>query len=120
MTNDNSTPILEPFKRLREVREMLRQQAAELIAEYMVTAKEAREAGEFEAAGKMIWNLIEHMPAEEDGTKLVDVSVDKQPKIDNKKTDNRIQILLAPTAPMVRQLPTKQVLDAEVTNADSD
>lgn len=114
---------ITPFKRIKEAREALRQQAAELIAEYIATAKEAREAGEYEAAGKMLWNLIEHMPAEtESGEKLVDTSIDKQPKTDGKKTDNRIQILLAPTAPIapaVRKLPVITVTEIK-EDADSD
>lgn len=61
-------------------REMLKERAQEILTDYIETAKAAREAGEFEAAGEMYWKLIEHMPADTPEERIVDTSVDKQQK----------------------------------------
>lgn len=84
------------FSKVNVAREMLKERAEEILAEYIETAKAAREAGEFEAAGKMYWNLIEHMPADNPNERMVDTSVDKQPKqVDNKASGPTIKIGLA-------------------------
>jgi hypothetical protein len=69
-----------PFPRLAKVREQLREKAAEIVDLYLENVVDAKESGDHETAAKSLQWLMEHMPADEDGTKLVDHSVDKVPK----------------------------------------
>jgi hypothetical protein len=109
--------ITNKFKRVREVREMLRQKAEKVLDLFILNAEAAHEAGEYEVAGKSLQWLLEHMPSDADtGEKLVDTSVDKQVKESGKKGGG-IQIFLAPTAPMEKRLP-EAVIEAEAEVID--
>lgn len=102
------------FSKVNVAREMLKERAEEILAEYIETAKAAREAGEFEAAGKMYWNLIEHMPADNPNERVVDTSVDKQQKTaeSNKPSGPTIQIGLALGGlPQAKQLKSKKAVE---------
>lgn len=92
-------------------REMLKERAEEILGEYIDTAKAARDAGEFEAAGKMYWNLIEHMPSDNPNERIVDTSVDRVPKqVDSKPSGPVIKIGLALGGlPQQKQLEKKTV-----------
>lgn len=79
------------FGKASIAREMLKERAEEILTDFIETAKAAREAGEFETAGEMYWKLIEHMPADAPHERIVDTSVDKQPK----------QIEKGPTGPTI-------------------
>ena len=62
------------------VRDLLREKAQELLQSYLDTIVEARAAGEFKDALEAQWKLIEHMPADAAGNRIIDSSVDKQAK----------------------------------------
>lgn len=65
-----------PFPRVKAAREALKEKALEIYEEYKALAAKAADAGEFAVAEKVLWNLIEHMPAEE-GEHLIDPSAAK-------------------------------------------
>lgn len=109
----------EFFPRVRQAREELRARAKEIIDLYLENAKNAMGAAEFETASKALQFLIEHMPADEDGAKLVDTSVDKQPKqVEGKKGGPRIQIGVAIGLPKNKKLPPAP--EIEVIEAETD
>ena len=111
-------PKRDYFPRVKEAREELRSKAKEIIDLYLENARNAMTAAEFEVASKALQFLIEHMPADEDGSKLVDTSVDKMPKqVEKKGGGNRIQIGLAiGDMPKNRQIQstTVEVLEGEI------
>jgi hypothetical protein len=109
--------ITTRFVRIREARELLRQKAAEILDLYMKNALSAHEAGEYETASKSLQWLIEHMPKDEEtGQTVVDTSIDKVSR-DGRKGGDRIQILLAPTAPLPPRLAAHTV-EGELREAD--
>jgi hypothetical protein len=71
-------PQREFFTKVKIARELLREKSEEILADYLDVVAKARDAGEYEVAAKSLQWLIEHMPADEDGKGLVDVSVDKK------------------------------------------
>lgn len=81
----------EYFPRVREAREAIRERAIELFESYLALSAEARAAGKFEVAEKILWNLMDHVE-EEDGTKMFGQSVDKPKAIDPKSQGPSIQI----------------------------
>jgi hypothetical protein len=107
------------FPKVSIAREMLKERAEEILADFIETAKAAREAGEFEAAGDMYWKLIEHMPADTPEERIVDTSVDKQPKqLDKGPTGPTINIGLAlgglPQQKKLAPAKTVEVVEAKV------
>jgi hypothetical protein len=81
------------FTRVKVARELLRQKAEEIFTEYMDVIQKAKDSGNYDAAAKHLQWLMEHMPAEEDGTRMVDSSVDKRTEvIDSKPSGPAIQI----------------------------
>lgn len=66
------------FSKVAVARELLRQKAEEIISMYMENAKKAQDSGDYETAAKSLQWLLEHMPADMDGVKVVDQSVDKK------------------------------------------
>lgn len=111
------------FGKIKEAREALRERTQEIIDAYIQNAMLAQEAGEFEVAAKTLQWLIEHMPADEDGGRVVDNSVDKAPKQDKKDSLPAIQIgfalggLPAGTMP-VKQLPAAAIIEGETEDND--
>jgi hypothetical protein len=81
------------FPKVKEAREALRGRAIEILESYIAVIAEARAAGDFETATKSLQWLIEHMP-EEDGGRMVDISVDKPKQIEASKGPS-IQIGIA-------------------------
>src|SRR5690348_11991394 len=70
------------FSKVRAARELLRERASEILEQYLAVVAEAQAAGEYEVAAKSLQWLIEHMPKEDDGSTIVERSVDKeQPQI---------------------------------------
>jgi len=67
------------FPRVQEAREALRQKAMETWQKYMTLADTAIAAGDFETAEKVMRYVLDHMPADPDGTRLLDPSIDKAP-----------------------------------------
>lgn len=106
-------PPKNPFPKVKEAREALKEKALELFEEYRDMIREAREKGDFETATKHIQWLIEHMPMDEDGNTMVDPSVDK-PKPEAKPTGPSISIgfnLGGIDTPKALPLPEVKVID---------
>lgn len=106
------------FSKAGLARQMLKDRAEEILADYIETAKAAREAGEFEAAGDMYWKLIEHMPSDSADERIVDTSVDKQQKaVDKGPNGPTINIGLAlgglPQAKKLGPAKTVEVIDVK-------
>lgn len=80
------------FSKVRIAREILRERAAEILDAYLEVIKEARAVQDFKTASQMLQWLIEHTPSEDDGTRSVDASVDKQPQQIQQDTRPMIQI----------------------------
>jgi hypothetical protein len=66
------------FTKVKAARELLREQADIILQKYLENVQQAMDRGDNETAAKALQWLIEHMPSEDDGTKIVDTSVDKQ------------------------------------------
>lgn len=64
------------FSKVKEAREVLKAEAANILTEYMEVLRKAKEKGDFETASKGLQWLMEHMP-DEDGVRSVEVSIDK-------------------------------------------
>lgn len=65
------------FTKVKVARELLKTHAEDIYKQYMETIAEARSNGNSEAALKGLQWLIEHMPADEDGNRIIDTSIDK-------------------------------------------
>lgn len=70
-----------PFARVGIARNLLREKAEELYKKYMDIIQKAEDAGQYEVAAKHLQWLIDHMPAEDDGTRMIDQSVDKKQEV---------------------------------------
>jgi hypothetical protein len=68
------------FTKVKVARDLLRDQADVILRDYLDVVNKARDAGEYETAAKALQWLIEHMPSEDDGTRIIDTSVDKDMK----------------------------------------
>ncbi len=73
----------DPFPKVREAREALKNKALELFEKYNLIIDKAIEAGNLEVAGKLTQWLIEHMPKDE-GLTVIDESAAK-PKGDKQR-----------------------------------
>lgn len=66
------------FSKVRAAREVLRERAEELINEYLDIAAKAKDSGDYQTAAKAMQWLLEHMPADDEGIRVVETGVDKQ------------------------------------------
>jgi len=90
------TQISDYIGKVGAARELLRARAEELLEQFITNAKDAQSAGDHETAAKSLQWLLEHLPADDDGARLVDRSVDKVDKAEKDRFDGpRIQIGLA-------------------------
>jgi hypothetical protein len=74
----------EYFPRVREAREYLLDKAVELMELHHKLIIQAAEAGEYEAALKATEWAIDHTPADEDGVRMIEGSIDKVKEDRNK------------------------------------
>ena len=72
------------FGKSRVARQILRERAEEILTEYMDVIQKAKDNRDFATAAKALQWLIDHMPADEDGIRVVDQSVDKKQEIVDK------------------------------------
>lgn len=104
------------FTKVHVAREQLRARADEIITKYMEIAEEARAAGDFKTAIAALQWMAEHLPAEDDGTRLLDASVDVKQTDDRRKFDPpaiRIGIQVGGIGAEQKALPKAEVVDAE-------
>jgi hypothetical protein len=81
------------FSRVKEARELLKQEAESILKMYMQTIQDARAAHDYETAAKALQWLIEHFP-EDEGVRILDASVDKT-KVEEGPKGPQIQIGIA-------------------------
>lgn len=79
---------------VRKARLALKERALEILEGYILVIKQAAAQGDFESAIKGYQHLMDHMP-EEEGEKLLDISVDKPKQIEQRYGGPQIQIGLA-------------------------
>lgn len=89
-TNPNAIPR-NLFKSVKEAREAFKAKADKFVAQYELAIDEAIKNKDFEAATKAIQWALEHMASDDDGTKIIDIGIDR-PKGDNIKTGPQINI----------------------------
>lgn len=99
------------FSAVKKAREALKAKANDILDGYLVAIKLAVSAGDYESALKGYQHLLDHMP-EEDGERLIDISVDKPKQVDQKQGTN-IQIGFA-----LGGIPTAKELPAPVEVTD--
>jgi hypothetical protein len=75
--------VIRTFSSVRSAREALRERVHDVVDAYLLNAKAAAAAGEFESARQSFQWLLEHMPKDDDGVQVIDHSVDK-PKSEGK------------------------------------
>lgn len=109
------------FSNVQAARDALRERADSLITEYLDIAKQAKAAGDYESAYKALQWLIEHAPGDADGSRVVDVSVDKKPQREEQQVGPRIQIGIQLGGVKAKELPeaSAKVLPGEVIDAKS-
>lgn len=91
----NLRPQRDFFSKVKVARELLREKSEEILREYLDIVQQAKVAGDYETAAKSMQWLIEHMPADEDGGRMVDQSIDKRQEVNQKPTGPAIQIGIA-------------------------
>ena len=64
------------FSKVTAARELLREKANEILQQYLAVVAEAQAAGEYEVAAKSLQWLLEHMPSDDAGTRVVERSID--------------------------------------------
>lgn len=93
------------FPKVKAARKALQAKIDKIVDDHLDTIAKAVEAGEYESALKAQQWIIEHS-ADDDGTRVVDISVDK-PKVVDRPTGPTLQIgfaiggLQAPQEPLV-------------------
>ena len=79
-------PIGGPaFSSVRKAREALKERANELLDLQLAIVKAAFAEGDFETASKANQFLIEHTPADDDGTRMIESGIDKVKQIEGSK-----------------------------------
>lgn len=83
------------FNKVRIARELLKEKSEEILKQYLQVVDEARNAGDFETAAKALQWLLDHMPADEEGGRLVEQSVDKKQQVIEKTAGPTVKIGIA-------------------------
>lgn len=76
-SNPSTKPARIQFGKLKEVREALKRKAEKWVEDYDKAIQKSIQKSDNETAIKAIQWAFEHMPADEDGTKVIDPSVNK-------------------------------------------
>lgn len=102
------------FPKVREARQAIADNALAIYGAYMALAVAAQEAGEFITAEKIFWNLLSHMPEDEDTGKLLSQSVDAKGETQIGPVGPTIQIGLALGGmPTQSALPENVIVDTQ-------
>ena len=100
------------FSSVARARQKLTDDAEDIYAEFRKALKMAIAGGEYEAGIKGYQYLIGHIPADEDGVRVVDQDIDAKQIADNSNKGPTIQIGIAVT-------PQKQ-LPVQINHIDSE
>lgn len=108
-------PIGGPaFSSVRKARAALMARANEIVDKFMLAVDMAIAAEDYETATRSMQWLLEHMP-EEDGQRLIEISVDKPKASDNKPAGPLIQIgFKLGGTDSIKQLPAAESLVIDV------
>jgi hypothetical protein len=79
------------FTKIKAAREVLRDKADKILEEYLDTIQKAKDMGDYQTATKALQWLIEHMPEDEHGQRMIDAHVDKT-KVDSRPSAPSVQI----------------------------
>lgn len=121
MGDPNPTTAKRPyFSRVKDARDAISAKALYNHRLYIKAIKLAMKQGKIEAALEALQWLQEHTPAAEDGTTMIDTSIDKQKPSDS-YTGPTINVGFAlgglTAKPEMKQLPTSiQEVDGEVVD----
>jgi cytochrome c-type biogenesis protein CcmH/NrfG len=109
------------FSKVRIARELLREKSEQILQQYLTVVEKAQEAGDYETAAKALQWLMDHMPADDDGGRLVDVSVDKkQQAVERGPTGPAIQVGIVVGGVGQKSLPIDKPSDIKVEIVDAD
>ena len=93
------------FPRVKAAREALRVKAEIILSDFQILIKEAAAAGKYDAALSAQQWLIEHLP-DEDGERVVNISVDKPKQIEQYNGPSiMIGLPLGGMTPPVEEIP---------------
>ena len=73
------------FSKVKEAREKISSEALELYDMYKGLIRDAIVAHDFETASKGLQFIMDHIPADSEGTRLLDPSVDKPKQVEGNK-----------------------------------
>ena len=109
------------FSKVAIARQVLNEKAEELLNEYLDIVAKAKDAGDYETAAKAMQWLIDHMPADDDGGRLVEQSVDKKQQVVEKgPAGPAIQIGIQVGGTNQKALPIAKPSDITVETVDSE
>lgn len=97
------------FPRVKEAREALKEKALQLFQTQLLIIEAALNAGDFETAANANQWLIDHTP-DEDGTRMIDISVDKPKQVERALPSIQIGFQLGGMS-QPKQLPEVSVVD---------
>lgn len=121
----NTKPQKAFFNKVAIARQLLKEKSEEILKQYLLVVDEARASGDYETAAKALQWLIEHMPSDETGERMVEVSVDKkQQEVAPANSGPQIRIGIAvgglgqksmpdPKKPKELSKPVIEIVDAE-------
>jgi hypothetical protein len=108
------------FSKVRIARELLKEKSEEILKQYLQVVDEARAAGDYETAAKALQWLIDHMPADDEGGRLVEQSVDKKQVVEKGPTGPAIQIGIQVGGTNQKQLPIAKPSDIIVETVENE
>lgn len=104
------------FPKVKEAREALRDEAVNILQQYLAVVKAASADGDYEVATKSLQWLMEHMP-EDEGTRMLATNVDKQ-AVEKGSSAPVIQIGIA-LGGQQKQLPAPTITAIDLEDVDS-
>ena len=122
-TGNPPTRHLVPFEsrkalsKVKRVRDLIREEAESIYREYRAALKLAVAAGQYEAALKGYAWLSGHVPADEDGVRMVDGDVDKQQEVKG-QNGPVIQIGFSLGGIDQKKLPEVAIIDVRDTSTE--
>ena len=119
MADNNLHPVGGPaFSSVRKARAALKERANQILDSYLLLAKQAAAQGDFETSEKVLRFLMEHMP-EEEGERIVDISIDKPKDSGPKQLGPAINIgVQIGGLNKAKELPAVEVITIEAVDAD--
>jgi hypothetical protein len=108
------------FGKAKEAREAISERLSEIVDGYLTLIKDAHAAESWDVAMRGYQFLLEHAPKDEDGTKVLDQSVNKEPAKVQGPTGPTIQIGIALSGPKPVPALPEATVEAEVIDTAPD